>query len=269
MRVKVFTPRPPLLPYIEAYYFTSPDTPSYHPTAHFPAGSHSYLKFSAPSGILSGQTTFPAEVAAAWDVEGFGVKLRLGAVHALFGIPAHEITNRIVNLEDVMGNTAGELIERLATSSTPEDKTRHVERIFTRLAQKSGEKNFSTERAAVAALSGGRFDTVARLAEQLGYSPRQLQRKLNDFIGLTPRQIKRISRFERACRLIQASARKEGPSWSSWSDIAFSCGYSDQSHFIRDFREFAGCTPATFVSNADLSDSFNTREVSSPIIVLS
>ena len=256
MNVKVLTPSPPLLPYIEAYYFTSPDTPPHHPTAHFPAGSRSYVKFSPPSGILSGQTTLPAEIVTDWETEGFGIKLRMGAVYALFGIPAHAITNRVVDLEDVLGNTAHELAERIATSSTLAKKIRHVEEVFARLTLKSDKKSFSTELAALQVLANGRSSTISRLAEQLGYSPRQLQRKMNDFIGLTPRLFKRISRFEKACRLIQTSARKEGP---AWSDIAFLCGYSDQAHFIRDFREFAGYTPAAFVSDPDLSDPFNTH----------
>ena len=256
MNVKVLTPSPHLLPYIEAYYFTSPDTPPHRPTAHFTAGSRSYLKFSPLSGVLSGQTTLPAEIATDWEAEGFGVKLRMGAIYTLFGIPAHEITNRVVDLEDVLGNAANELVERIAASSTPAEKIRHVEEVFARLAPKSDKKSFSTELAALQILTNGWFSTISHLAEQLGYSPRQLQRKLNDFIGLTPRLFKRISRFEKACWLIQTSALKEGP---SWSDIAFLCGYSDQAHFIRDFREFAGYTPAAFVSDPDLSDPFNTH----------
>lgn len=246
-----------MLPYIEAYYFTSPATFQPYPSTRFPAVSCAYLKFSTQSGILSGQTIRPTQIASDLNSTGFGVKLRVGAVYALFDLPAHELTNRVVNLEDILGHSAGELVERISEAATPLEKTWHVERIFTRLIQKSDKKNFSTELAALEALTDSRFSTISSLADQLGYSSRQLQRKLNNFIGLTPRLFRRISRFEKVLQLIQTSGPKQN---FSWSDIAGLCGYSDQAHFIRDFREFTGYTPTAFIADLEMSDSFNTRE---------
>lgn len=241
--------------YIGAYYFSSFDMSGYPPVKRFPAVSCSYLKFSTRSALLSGQTSLPTQIAPDWDVVGLGVKLRVGAAYAIFGIPACELTNQVVNLEDIWGNTAKTLVERIASLATPAEKVRRVEEVFTGLAQRSLEKNFPTELAALEALSNSPVSPISGIAGQLGYSSRQLQRKLNDFVGLPPRLFKRISRFEKAWQLIQASARKED---FCWSDIALRCGYSDQAHFIRDFKEFTGSTPAAFAAGPEMSDPFNT-----------
>ncbi|MCB8966396.1 MAG: AraC family transcriptional regulator [Ardenticatenaceae bacterium] len=255
--MKVLPPNPQMSSYIEAYYFTSLNMLQPYPIVHFPAISCSHLKFSTQSGILTGQTTRPTEIASDLDTTGFGIKLRIGAVYALFDIPAYEITNCVINLEDILGNSASELVERASEASTPLEKTRHVERIFMRLAQRNRKKNFSPELAVLEALTNSHFSTLSCLAEQFGYSSRQLQRKLKNFIGLTPTLFKRISRFEKALQLIQPPVSKGN---FAWCDIAFRCGYSDQAHFIRDFREFTGYSPTAYVADLEMSDSFNTRE---------
>ena len=59
-------------------------------------------------------------------------------------------------------------------------------------------------------------------------------------VGLPPKTLARILRFHRARGLIVA------PGGADFAEVADLCGYYDQAHLIRDFREFAGCTPAEF-----------------------
>lgn len=53
---------------------------------------------------------------------------------------------------------------------------------------------------------------------------------------MNPKEYRRIARFQRALRMMQLGSR-------DYADIAYANGYSDQSHFIRDFRQFSGMTP--------------------------
>jgi AraC-like DNA-binding protein len=102
------------------------------------------------------------------------------------------------------------------------------------------------EQQAVAVMRQLPATPIAQLARELGYSSRQLQRKLNDFVGLSPRLYKRICRFEKALALIHAALSLKPIRWSA---LARACGYSDQAHFIRDFHELAGCTPAQYLTS--------------------
>ncbi|GAA4685353.1 helix-turn-helix domain-containing protein [Phytohabitans rumicis] len=79
---------------------------------------------------------------------------------------------------------------------------------------------------------------MAGLAAELGWSGRHLASTFRREIGLTPKMAARVLRFERAYAALGSA--------DSWADIAVSCGYYDQAHLIRDFKEFAGAPPGHF-----------------------
>src|SRR5512145_899464 len=102
--MNVLLPEQALASYIEAYY-VSTDSRQDSLDAQFPAISTGYIKFSSTAAVVSGQATKPTAVRAdSGSAAGLGVKLRPGAFHALFGIPAHELTDRVIRLEEILGN---------------------------------------------------------------------------------------------------------------------------------------------------------------------
>ena len=78
---------------------------------------------------------------------------------------------------------------------------------------------------------------------RLGFeeTPVQFRRRCLEESGLTPKHLCRVLRFRRACALAHPAA--------DWAEIAAGAGYFDQSHLIRDFREFTGRTPVSVFSN--------------------
>jgi transcriptional regulator GlxA family with amidase domain len=66
--------------------------------------------------------------------------------------------------------------------------------------------------------------------------------RFRDQIGLPPKLLARVIRFDRAVRVLRA------PGSTSLAAVAFDCGYADQAHLNRDFREFAGTSPTAFVA---------------------
>lgn len=99
---------------------------------------------------------------------------------------------------------------------------------------------------AVAAIRGSHGAVeIEPLARRLGVTTRTLQRRFARAVGITPKQLARIVRFQRVF-----AAWRDDP--ASLSRVALECGYFDQSHLVRDFRDFAGAPPAGFL--AALSD---------------
>jgi len=81
------------------------------------------------------------------------------------------------------------------------------------------------------------------------HTQKHMINQFKKFIGLTPKTFHRILRFSEV--LEQINARK----LISWSQVSYACGFSDQAHFIREFRKFSGFNPSEFIKN----DEHNSR----------
>jgi AraC-like DNA-binding protein len=87
----------------------------------------------------------------------------------------------------------------------------------------------------------GRIVSVGDVVERSGVSARRFIEQFRNQVGLAPKAFCRMARFRQVIdRLVSATE-------VDWSDTALACGYYDQAHFIHEFREFAGVSPATYL----------------------
>ena len=87
------------------------------------------------------------------------------------------------------------------------------------------------------------------MANRLGLSSRQFERRFRNVVGIPPKLFSRMQRFQRVFQTMEDRA--------NWVDAAVSCGYYDQAHLIRDFRQFSGTTPTALLAEEfDLSRCF-------------
>lgn len=84
---------------------------------------------------------------------------------------------------------------------------------------------------------------IADLVAYTQWSPRRLINAFRMYAGVPPRTIAGLNRFEHAVTALDTERSMSG----RWSALAFVCGYADQSHLIRDFTRFAGCTPTAYL----------------------
>ena len=99
--------------------------------------------------------------------------------------------------------------------------------------------------------------TVRSVARETGLGIRRVQQLFRDDVGLSPKQLHRITRFQRALALGRSH------SCLTWSAIASRSGYYDQAHLIHESREIAGCTPAELLGGDrphELTEAFLARE---------
>lgn len=83
---------------------------------------------------------------------------------------------------------------------------------------------------------------IGSLADELGFSRQVLVARFREQIGLPPKTMARILRFQRAMGLIESDQRLD------FSAIAHECGYYDQAHLNREFLELAGTGPTEYVA---------------------
>jgi AraC-like DNA-binding protein len=205
-----------------------------------------------PASFVVGPMTRPIVVAASGVVATVGVRFRPGGARPFLPVALGELTDASAKCGDLWSAGAGRRIEE-AVLGAPDGAARRgaIEAfLLDRLARHRADSH-RTRLAARAILRTRGRATVATIARQSGWSRRQLERRFREDVGFAPKTLARIVRFQNALRL---SGRDPG---RTWADVAASCGYADQAHLNRDFREFAGTTPAArAASEGDLGRHF-------------
>ena len=174
------------------------------------------------------------------DGLGHGIQAYLTPLGArrFFGMPMGELTNQVVELEDLLGPAADQLAERLATASDWAARIDLFERAIAERVLAAPPTAPALEWAWTRLLETGGAVPVADLARELGWSRRHLAARFGAEIGMPPKALARILRFERAVARLRAG--------DELGALALDAGYYDQAHFNRDFRAFAGTTPTEY-----------------------
>jgi AraC-like DNA-binding protein len=189
------------------------------------------------AGLHEGPTLV-RPTASSWSC----VELRLTptAAHRILGLPMHELANRTVALADLVPE-ADELVDRLREAPWPE-RFDLVERFLLRRLDAAREPprgiEWSWEQLR---LTDGQAP-IGQLAAELGWSHRRLIARFREHVGLAPKAVGRVIRFDRAVWTLRSAA-------AELAEVAYECGYYDQAHMNRDFRELGGTTPNAFRSS--------------------
>jgi AraC-like DNA-binding protein len=158
-----------------------------------------------------------------------------------FGLPMHELSRRVVPLGEVIGADADRLADRLFQAPDWAGRFDIVERaILARLARAPLEDG-GIAWAWTRITHRGGLCSIAGLARELHCSRKHLVARFHDQIGLPPKSVAGIVRFNRALRLIGAAPHPD------LASIAAQAGYFDQPHFNRDFLALSGITPGDFL----------------------
>lgn len=177
------------------------------------------------------------------DGYGYGIQSYMTPLGArrFFGLPMGEITGQVVELEDLIGGPAArELAERLATAPDWPARLDLFERAIARRVLAAPPVPTELEWAWQRLLDTDGSVPVTDLAAELGRSRRHLAVRFREELGMTPKAVPRLLRFERALQRLRAG--------DELGDLALDAGYYDQAHFNRDFRAFAGTTPTEYLA---------------------
>jgi AraC-like DNA-binding protein len=177
--------------------------------------------------LYAGQLTCPVTVQPGRRAGVFGVRFTPSGGWAFARFPQAEVTGVIARLDDICGLST--VSESMLDARTTAQRIALIERLFS--ARLPSHPN-SIDLLAAAIAEGNLLSRQARI--ESGYSDRQWERLFRERTGLRPKMLERISRFRRAMHLSQSYG---------WADVAAICGYSDQAHLVRDFREFTGAPP--------------------------
>ncbi len=251
-----YAPRPTLAPFVEMIWGVR-GSAEFHSEAVLPGGSMELMVNLGPPQRISayGDRDVEEWYTHAWvagiqdqrlvhtssHANHIAVRFRPGGAHAFFGLPMDALANRVIELDQVIGPAAAGLRDRVLEQ--PDDPGRSgALQSWLMERRMAVHPYFATVRRAVDLLRSRSFrGGVAQVCDSLGLSNRHLVKQFRESVGLTPKTLGRIARFQGVI------ADCQGRQDVAWSRLAMRHGYADQAHLIREFRVLGSVTPLQFL----------------------
>ena len=195
-----------------------------------------------PAAIFLGIYSRYQQIDAIDFTELLGIVFHPGGTVAFFPDHTDVFTNRETSLEDLWGRAALNLRNDLREAPTPARKFDLLDfALRHRLTEsKTHRRSPAVDYALTKLRHSPGTTTVAALTRDMGISPRRLSQLFRDHVGVSPKLYCRIQRFQQA---VQHMHRGDD---IHWAELALTCGYYDQSHFINDFHAFSGLSPTLY-----------------------
>lgn len=253
-----YRPAAPLGTYVECLWYSQRDLPQLHDEYMLPCAS-TQLIIALHDAAYTWRGNSSGAASATWThgiVHGpqrsyflsgpkpagaiAGVSFRCGAAAAVLGVPMNELTDRHIPLDDLWAGCARSLRQRLLETAEPLALLRTLERELTWRLTRPHPLHPAIALALADPVQGWGFTRIAHVQRQTGYSPKHFIALFRGAVGLTPKHYFRLKRFALALHAMAGGAA------TTFADLAASLGYADQPHFTREFRGFAGITPAQY-----------------------
>ena len=191
-----------------------------------------------PLALMVGQTLGPVHIRPTGAVDLVGIRFQPHGAAAFLDVPLDRVTGSIAAAADV--DPWWECVRQRVGNASPAARTGLVCALLEhRIRDRSLDPRLSAATAAITGSQGRR--SIDEIAGSLGVSRRQLERLFLRDVGIGPKLLARIHRFQALLRLAQR------PRPDTWAALAARLGFADQSHMIREVRTFGGETPTAFV----------------------
>lgn len=174
---------------------------------------------------------------ATWAVQ---IDLTPIGAYRIFALPMAELTNRVVETVDTFGPSIPELEQQLFHAGTWDERFNLIDAFLLKRLATGPTESMEITWIWRQLRDGHGTASIAALAEELQWSRKRLIGTFRDQLGMSPKMLARLLRFQ---RLLELDRQAEA---IAWSDLALRSGYYDQAHLIREFRAFTGITPGAY-----------------------
>lgn len=199
-----------------------------------------------PECVVVGPQITPVEIELSHDHRAVMIGFQPGGLFRFLGIPMTEMFDDGIDGFYIIDKNIRSFIADLRETEQPEHINTKVQSWLLKKIQNTRDI-LPFDRALRKLQKEGNRYSMDDVAHDACLSLRQFQRKCHERLGMNPKLYARIARFSKAYCMFEANQEL------TWSHISHRCGYFDQMHFIRDFKEFAGVTPGIMSKNLDKS----------------
>lgn len=147
--------------------------------------------------------------------------------------------NAVVDINDIWGKSARILSQKIDREKLDECKLEHIENFLLQQLITSKKSVIDTALHEITLANG--FVKIKELSNNAALSLAQFRKRFNEEVGISPSQYSKIVRVNTALKMIEENTK-------SFTDLTYTLGYYDQSHFIKDFKNVVGLSPKTYQS---------------------
>lgn len=261
---RIIKPSPQLSPFIRYYWILEDNAVAPLSERTLPVGSVQLVFHKAkpllsvqqarlqPQFFISGQSLGYTDVITTGRLEMIVAVFEPYAAGPFLNTPAGLFCGENIPLEEAESPDFRELADRIANTPGHEQCIGIIEAFLLRRLSAFPEYNLSRMREALKEINAVPRIKISRLSEIACLGKKQFGRLFLEYTGSTPKDLMRIIRMQRALYILQQNTN------TPFAALAYECGFSDQSHMIREFRIFSGYTPAEYLAAcAPHSDYFS------------
>lgn len=204
--------------------------------------------------VLSGHCNSPYDLVVTGNLQLFSVSFRPLGASMFFNLSMGELFGCLVPARYLLKEHIDRLENSLSETADFNNKVRLVEEfLIERLTQKehaSGQKRLKESISLINKNKG--IVEVDVLASSACWSRKQYERNFQEIVGTSPKQFMRTVRFQHALHY-----KGQYPE-TKLAELAYECGFFDQSHMINEFRDLSGVTPKQYFAECEpFSDYFS------------
>ncbi|MDH7446876.1 helix-turn-helix transcriptional regulator [Aquimarina sp. 2201CG14-23] len=169
----------------------------------------------------------------------FAIKFQPWALKCLFNLDMHTITDKVINIPKNILHSIKPVKNYAVTNTTFDQKVKQIENYLLDFTTSKNIQNSRGQKAVQLIIDQKGKVKLSDVYHQIEISERSFERYFKTHIGLTPKLYSRVIRFSNIFNLLNQEA-------INWADITYMAGFYDQSHFIKNFKEFTGEEPSAY-----------------------
>lgn len=190
-----------------------------------------------PNAMIMNQYTVRTNRHTTNDFLVIIVELQPGILYRLCGLPLHHVINTDIEAEAVVSREMSLASERLNSTEDYREMITIIETLLLQLTSRLRYCEHAVDKVAKFILTQNCNPSIDWLASHACLSPRQLERKFKERMGVGPKTFTRLTRMHETYKFKSTAPQTD------WLDIALRFGYHDYQHLSKDYHEFGGCSP--------------------------
>ncbi|MDR2919472.1 MAG: helix-turn-helix domain-containing protein [Tannerella sp.] len=261
----IIYPSPPLSQYVKYYWVVKTNSTVSNAIQTIPSGCihlvfhrGNDLYFSTgdkqPKNFIRGQLSFPGTLSFSGNIDMIAIIFYPLGLIPFLKLPSSEVYNQYLDIDTIRDTGLNELKTRISNEENTTECIRLIEHFLLNRIRNANDYNYNRISDSIQSIKEQTSITVSGLADKACLGYRHFKRVFTKYTGMSPKEFIKVIRFQRTLHSLQNMPAID------MAQLAYSSGFYDQPHLVKDFKSMSGCTPTEYVSSRKPHSTFFSNE---------